>query len=377
MTRLSSSGTTRGGHTLTDSSLFYDWANTFTKDAYMTFVCASRDAGKTYGLRKQLVRDYLKDSSRFVQLVRFKTDLAPVAGGYFDKLQESPNVEFPDHVFKTDAQTAYIAERPADGEKPEWKVMGYFGALSQMQQFKQRTFADVFRIVLDEAIIDRSVARFQRYLPNEYYVLTQMVDSVSREVPGQQRRHEPRVYLLANALSMRNPYFAVMGIRKPPDFGISWYTIPGKGKRLLLDYVEPTEATRARRTETVAGALASLAEGSEGALDNVFADASGLFVAKKPARAKFEFAVKGRGHRLAVWSDEREGYLYVTAKLPKDPTPLYALTNDDGEFNALFAKRNETAMRYLMEVYQYGLVRCDSDGTRHALADCLALYGLR
>lgn len=362
---------------MTDRSLFYDWANTFTKDAYMTFVCASRDAGKTYGLRKQLVRDYLKDGSRFVQLVRFKTDLAPVSCGYFDKLQESPNVEFPEHVFKTDAHTAYIAEHPADGEKPEWKVIGYFGALSQMQQFKQRTFADVFRIVLDEAIIDRSVARFQCYLPNEYYVLTQMVDSVSREVPGQQRKHEPRVYLLANALSMRNPYFAVMGIRKPPDFGMSWYAIPGKGKRLLLDYVEPTEATRARRTETVAGALASIAEGSEGALDNVFEDATGLFVAKKPARAKFAFAVKGRGHRLAVWSDEREGYLYVTAKLPKDPTPLYALTNDDGEFNALFAKRNETAMRYLMEVYQYGLVRCDSDGTRHALAECLALYGLR
>lgn len=98
---------------------------------------------------------------------------------------------------------------------------------------------------------------------------------------------------------------------------------------------------------------------------------------RKPSRAKFEFAIKGRGHRLAVWSDEREGYLYVTAKLPRDASPLYALTNDDGEFNALFARRNESAMRYLLEVYQYGLVRCDSDGTRQALADCLALYGLR
>lgn len=376
MPPLNLSATTKGELTLTENK-FYDWGDTLTKDAYMTFVCASRDVGKTYGLRKQCVRDFLKDGSRFVQLVRFKTDLAPVSNGYFDKLQQEPNVEFPGYIFKTDTSAAYIAKKPEDGEKPEWRIIGYFGALSQMQQFKQRTFADVYRILLDEAIIDRSVARFQHYLPNEYYVLSQMVDSVSREVPGEPRRHEPRVYLMANALSMRNPYFAVMGIRKPPKFGKTWYSIPGVGKRLLLDYAEPTSYTRARRTETVAGALASLAEGSEAALDNEFADASGLFVGKKPPRAKFEFAIKGRGHRLAVWSDEREGYLYVTAKLPRDASPLYALTNDDGEFNALFAKRNESAMRYLLEVYQYGLVRCDSDGTRQALADCLALYGLR
>lgn len=359
------------------ASKFYDWGNTLTKDAYMTFVCASRDAGKTYGLRKQFVKDYLKDGSRFVQLVRFKTDLAAIAGGYFDKLQESPNVEFPDYVFKTDTTTAYIARKPLEGEKPEWQVIGYFGALSQMQQFKQRTFADVYRICLDEAIIDPSVARFQHYLPREYYVLSQMIDSVSREVPGEPRRHEPRVYLMANALSMRNPYFHIMGIRKPPDFGMHWYTIPGVGKRILLDYVKPTAQTFARKTETVAGALASMVEDSRAALENEFTDATGLFVGKKPKSAKFQFAIKGKGHRLAVWADDAEGYLYVTAKMPKDPTPLFALTNDDGEFNALFAKRNESTMRYLLEVYQYGLVRCDSDGTRNALVDCLSLYGLR
>ena len=73
---------------LTESK-FYDWGDTFSKDAYMTMVCASRDAGKTYGLRRQFARDFLKDGSRFVQLVRFKTDLAPVASGYFDKLQQA------------------------------------------------------------------------------------------------------------------------------------------------------------------------------------------------------------------------------------------------------------------------------------------------
>lgn len=365
-----------GGRILTETK-FYDWGDTLTKDAYLTFVCAARDTGKTYGIRKQCVKDWIKDGSRFVQLVRFKTDLAAISNGYFDKLQQSPNVEFPEYMFKTDATTAYIAKKVPEGEKPKWQIIGYFGALSQMQQFKQRTFADVYRILLDEAIIDPSVARFQHYLPREYYVLNQMVDSVSREVPGEPRRHEPRIYLMANALSMRNPYFHILGIRTPPAFGKHWYNIPGVGKRILLDYVKPTEQTLARQTETVAGALSSLGGDATAALENEFTDATGLFVAKKPKSAKFQFAIKGKGHRLGVWSDDKQGYIYVTTKLPKDANPLYALTNDDGEFNALFAKRNESAMRYLMEVYQYGLVRCDTDGTRNALVECLALYGLR
>lgn len=359
------------------SNKFYNWGLTFSKDAWLTLVCAMRDAGKTYGLRAQFVRDYLKDGSRFAQLTRYKTEIPGVSGGYFDKLQASPKVEFPDHIFKTDANFAYIASKPIKGEKPKWEVCGYFGAMSQMQLFKQRTFADVYRICLDEAIIDRSVARFQRYLPREYYILTQMVDSLTREVPGEPRKHEPRIYLLANALSMANPYFAVLGIKSPPAFGYNWYTVSGKGRRILLDYVAPNGQTEERADKTVAGALATMTGDAAGAMENRFSDATGLFVAKKPSRAKFEFAIKGRGHRLAVWVDESEGYVYVTAKLPRDPTPFYALTNEDGDFNALFARRNESAMRYLLEVYQYGLVRCDSDGTRVALGECLALFGLR
>lgn len=221
-------------------SRYYDWGRTFAYDAPMTMVVGVRDVGKTYGLRKQLVNDFLKDGARFVQLVRYKTELPIMSGEYLAKVGR----EFPGHMFKTDNRFAWCAERVPDGEKPDWRCMGYFCALTQMQQMKNTTFVDPYRIVLDEAIIDPALQRYTSYLPREYYVLTQAVDSITREQVDEDgsavpRNHQPRVYLLANGLSMANPYFHLLGIRKPPTFGKHWYMDSDGRKTVLLDYVEP------------------------------------------------------------------------------------------------------------------------------------------
>lgn len=354
---------------------FYDWDETLRYDAALTMVVAVRDVGKTYGLRKRFIKDYLKDKSRFGQLVRHKTALPTVTAGYFEKVGR----EFPGYTFKTDSRQAYIARKPTDpDEQPQWEVMGYFAALTQMQQIKEATYTDVYRVTMDEAIIDPALSQYTRYLPREYYLLTQAFDSMTREAVDAEgnalpRKHAPRLYLMANGLSMANPYFSMMGIRKPPPFGKSWY----QGKTVLLDYVEPKRKDRRRKEVTVAGKLASLDPLSSGALENEFVDASGLYVEDKPPRAKCQFAISYQGRRYGVWEDVREGMAYVTDGAPANADPVYTLTNRDGEFNAILAARNEPVMRYLLELYRYGLVRVDCDGTRGALGECLALFGLR
>ena len=52
---------------------YYDWGTTLSYDADVTQVVTLRGKGKTYGLRKQFVKDFLKDESRFVEVCRFKT----------------------------------------------------------------------------------------------------------------------------------------------------------------------------------------------------------------------------------------------------------------------------------------------------------------
>ena len=62
---------------------FYDWHKTLSFDADVTMVIGPRGIGKTFGLRYQCIKDFLKDGSRFVEVCRFKAELSGVSDGYF------------------------------------------------------------------------------------------------------------------------------------------------------------------------------------------------------------------------------------------------------------------------------------------------------
>ena len=43
---------------------FYDWNKTLSYDADVTMVIGAKGIGKTFGLRKQCIKDFLRDGSR-------------------------------------------------------------------------------------------------------------------------------------------------------------------------------------------------------------------------------------------------------------------------------------------------------------------------
>ena len=105
--------------------------------------------------------------------------LSGVSDGYFNRLAKLD--EFKGYLFRTDTHSAYIAEKPDDKkEKPTWKLIGYFVALSDAQNLKKRTFDNVRRIIFDEAILERSDV-YHRYLNGEFLKFANLIDTVSRE----------------------------------------------------------------------------------------------------------------------------------------------------------------------------------------------------
>ena len=152
---------------------FYDWNKTLSYDADVTMVIGARGIGKTFGLRKQCIKDFLRDGSRFVEITRYNNELSGVSDGYFNRLSSLP--DFSDYVFKSDARYAYIADKDETKKKPEWKLIGYFVSLSSAQRMKKRTFDHVRRLIFDEAILERS-DRYHRYLPNEFGTLANLVE---------------------------------------------------------------------------------------------------------------------------------------------------------------------------------------------------------
>lgn len=354
-----------------DAELYYAWGITFTYNADVTIVISRRGKGKTYGLRKQFVKDFLKDEYRFVEVCRYKDELSDVMNGYFDKLEEKH--EYDNYIFKTEKKAAYIAERPKDEkEKPKWKQIGYFVALSQMQRSKKKTYSRVRRIMFDEAILDYQ-DRYHTYLPNEYSLLANVIDSCTREVPGQ-TVVKPNVYLLGNACDLMNPYFIRYKIKQEPNFGYSWHD----QKTCLLHYVDPGDEADAKLNETVSGRMMRGTPEADVAARNRFSNAGTEFIGSKTSNAKFRFGVKYKNDMFGVWCDMHDGYYYVNDKVPKGAKmPVFALTASDHGVNYIGAKIAIKTLKPFAELYCMGLVRFETVSLREKMVHALSLLGIR
>lgn len=349
---------------------FYDWEKTLSYDADITIVIGSRGIGKTFGIRKQSVKDFLRDGSRFVECVRFKNSLSGISRGYFNRIGRLS--DFKGYVFMTDSAYMYIAEDPGDGKRPKWELLGYFVALSDYQMMKTHTFDKVRRIIFDEFTLDR-FDRFHRYLQNEYGILANMVDTLSRELPDGTTT-KPRVYLLGNACDIANPYFAAYNIGTDITYGYRWYN----NKTVLLHYVDPGKYAADKSKNTVAGRMFVNSSAGDVAVSNEFQHMNSEFVMRKTKNAKFSFGIKLNGYIYGIWVDISEGYYFVTSKVPNNTgRPIYYLSRNDASVNYIAAKSAGDLMKYVGEVYYLGLLRYESEEVQMRFEEVLQMFGIR
>lgn len=353
-------------------SKYYDWEKTLSYDADVTAVIGARGVGKTFGIRKQCIQDYIKRGYRFMEIVRYKIELSDVADGYFDRLAELD--EFKDYAFRTDSRYMYIARKDSEDDKKklQWNVLGYFVALSEQQKKKKKTYFNVRRIIFDEFILERW-DRFHNYLPNEPTILANMVDTASRE-RADTDGVEPRVYLLANACDIANPYFAFYKVSTDLEFGYRWYN----NKNFLLHYVDPENYAKEKLEGTVAGRMLAGTEAGRLAAYNEFVGYTDDFVEQKPGRAKFNFGLVCNGKKYGIWLDMTEGLYYVSKKIPNNTNKvIYSLTTADSGVNYVAAKRASGVFRIFSEAYYLGIIRYESLQIKTDFVQVLQLFGVR
>jgi hypothetical protein len=349
---------------------YYDWVKTLSFDADVTMVIGARGIGKTYGLRLQDIRDFIKGGYRFVEVVRFKNELSDVEKDYFGRIES--NEEFKNKIFKTDSHYAFIADKPeADNKKPEWRMFGYFIALTQAQNLKKRTFNKVKRIIFDEAVLERR-DRYHRYLSGEYGVLSNVIDTVSRE-RADVESVKPHLYLLGNALDVMNPYFLAYNVGIPKE-GYTWH----KNKTMILHYVKDAEYSKAKAVDTVAGRMLAGTEEGDVANNNNFALVNEDFVMKKTKCSTFSFGLIYYGKKYGIWEDWVNGYYFVTDKIPKNTAmPIFSLTLDDNRLNYIAARKAEELLKGFTELYYCGVIRYESIRIREEFKEILELFGVR
>lgn len=346
------------------SSQFFEWGPVFSRQAPITMVVGARGLGKTYGLRKECIQEYLRKGLRFVEVSRFKSEQKAVSKGYFARVSH----EFPGMEFEVRGSEGFVCRGTNEKGKKQWEKICFFVSLTELQTAKKRTFDLVHRIIFDEAVIDKS-DRFHHYLSNEWELLANLVDSVSRE--RSESTLHPQLFLLGNAVDLSNPFFQRIGLMEEPEVGFHWYL----KKLFLLVVPEAKSYSEAKEKETLAGRMLAGTAAGEAANWNHFSNEFSGVIAKKPASARFEVGLLWKDQSFGLWFDDHEGRYYVNGRIPAGGKVL-ALSIGQVAVNAPLVQKNASFLKSIVSLASIDGLRFESLGLRSQFFTACGLLNL-
>lgn len=350
---------------MSNKNQYFNWGKVLSFQAPITMVVGARGLGKTYGLRKECIDEFLKKGLRFVEVSRFKSEQKAVSKGYFSRVSQ----EFPGCEFEVRGNEGFVWRgKTTEKGKKIWEKLCFFVSLTELQTAKKRTFDGVHRIIFDEAVIDRA-DRFHRYLVGEWELLAGLVDSVSRE--RAESVVHPQLFLLGNAVDLSNPYFQQIGLMEAPEVGFHWFW----KKLFLLVVPEASAYSRAKESKTLAGRMLAGTAAGEAANWNKFSSEFSGVIAPKPASARFEVGLRWKEQEFGLWFDDREGRYHVTSKIPRGGKTL-ALSIGNVAVNTPLVQKNASFLKSIVSLASIDGLRFESLGLRSQFFTACGLLNL-
>ena len=330
-----------------DTSIFWDIGRTFTHNCLVNFIVGNRGGGKSYGAKTKAVGNFITKGEQFGYIRRYKDDLKkPLEQFYKDIAQE-----FPDYECKVEGDKVYIRLK-TENEKEKWTekdIAGYGFSLSTANNKKSMSFPDITMLIYDEFLLEEG---HQRYLPNEVEKLLNLYETIARPGSGHKR---VTLWLLANAITVTNPYFLYFNLQMPKtkDKNNKWiWKHPTKS--ILVEDVRNEGFINAKKN-TEFGELVSGTTYADYSIENKFLLDDNTFIERKSQKSKHAFNFHYKGKEFGVWYDFSEGKMWVSNSV--DPSGLnYSFTVKDHKPNTmLFKTRNKTYwLKNFFEAFKQG-----------------------
>lgn len=287
--------------------MYYDLSKVISYQAFLNFLIGARGIGKTYSLTKHVINQFIKKKEEFAYIRRYKTELQKAVPKFFDAVRV--NNEFPDHKLETKGDKFYIDE----------KVAGYSMTLSTAQNLKSSNFPNVKYIIFDEFILESGGGH---YLANEVEVFLGLVETIAR-------MRDIQAFLLANAVTVTNPYFLYLNLSLPYNNDIKTF----KDGLILVQYIS-NEAYVNSKKHTKFGQLVSGTDYSSYAIDNTFRLDDKSFIEKKTKGARLSFNLQFNNQIFGVWFDYNVGKVFVSQDYNNNAN-TFACTTEDMKPNTM------------------------------------------
>ena len=338
---------------MTTDYKYYNFNKVDGSNATLMMIAGGRGIGKTYGAKEKVIKSALTKGTQFILLRRYKTELKVAKASFFNDLVA--NGKFPKWDFRVqgdEAQAAHASTR--DHEQRPWKTIGYFFALSTQITIKGSSFPKVTKIIFDEFIIEKGSLH---YIDGneEYAKFLNFYSTIDR---GQDR---VKVYLLANSVSIMNPYFLANDII--PDQTGEFAVIKDG---FVCVHFPDAEEYQAKFKQTKFGKYIHkhVESYADYASNNKFADNHDLNIGVRPPEAIYRFTLETPDATFSLWKKSDEWY--CEQKLPKDLQQRhFTLIPANASRNKTLLVRSDELMKILRAAYKQGRVTFDNPQTRN------------
>lgn len=303
----------------------------------MNMVLSNRGGGKTFHFTKWAIEKFKKTGTQTVWVRRYGTELTDPEKGilvnnrFFDAVIKAGL--FPNDDLTIEGNTGMVNGEPAI----------FFVALSTSRQMKSVNFPFVDLIVFDEFLITEGRTG---YLKAEVEIFLDLFETVAR------LRDNVRAVLLANSISIVNPYFLFWNIK--PDQNRR-FTVQGQ---VCVELFTDADFIRAKE-KTRFGQLVQGTRYADYSIHNKWLLDNETFIEDKPHTAEFMLGMKYNGIMYGFWIDYHKGLIYVNKQYDPSSYALYCLTKDDHEANLLLIKSLGDSKRIQRIVFAFrnGLLR--------------------
>ena len=140
---------------------YYNYNRILSYNVPVNVLIGERGVGKSYGAKKYVIKQFLKNQSQFIYLRRYENELKSVfekdksnSKDFFDDVKSS----FKKHDLKASNRKFYIDNQ----------CFGFAKRLTEAQDLKSATYNNVKTIIIDEYPIEKNK---RYYLPDEGMIL--------------------------------------------------------------------------------------------------------------------------------------------------------------------------------------------------------------
>ena len=286
--------------------------------------------------------------------------------GAVDELFKDIDIKFPDYEYMNKGNKIYFRKKSLneEGEVEEraWTeddIAGYTFHLSTATNKKSTPYPHITTMVFDEFLLDEGP---QKYLPGEVRALLNLYETIARPVDTSEMEDAPpqrevKLFLLANTITITNPYFLYFDLKVPKrqDRNGKWiWKHPTKD--ILVENVMAEEYMEAKK-RTKFGKIVEGTDYFDYSMNNQFILDEDYFIERKSPQAKHAFNISYKGNLYGVWFDYSIGRMWVCEAT--DPYGItYTLTLKDHKPNTMLLKsRNKTSyFKLFFDMFQAGNV---------------------